>query len=556
MYTALPFQHGSVYSRLVAQGASMSKLEPKSIEDQLSLSLKQVDLMLAIDAACDSAGDDLEAMTTSVSLILQALEAEIGLLSWFDPDTQRLEIRSLLDRAGLLAPADHAVLQQLSRSACNLPSVQPLAVVEAGSSLGHLYWLGVPLRVKDRTLGALLLANVERPFDEDEMAVLAVGTAELDSALLHLQTIHELRFERQELHTLYTIDHIRDKGLPFNEMLDAVLLELCSVVPAEAGFIMLYDIAGHQLELRAATNHDLLRMTEQYQLVQEAASETVQLGTPTVRTRDGGPIRSLICLPLILNERIIGVLGVINRAGRAEFTRVDRRLLGAIASQIDTAIFEGLQIQRLREAFGRRVGSKVMDRMLAMPERDWLKGERVVVTALFSDIRGFTAAAEEIAPELLVQILSEHLSAMTEVVRRHDGTLDKFIGDGVMSLYNVPLPQPDHAWRAVQTAYEMMQAHRAVRQHWPQLPPIGIGINTGEVIVGNFGSAQRLEYTAIGHHINLAARLCGAADGDQILLSAATYALTRDQVAAEPVAALQLKGIAEAVEAYQVLGLK
>ena len=534
----------------------MFDVAPKSAEDQRTLPLTQVDLILAIDAACDSAADDIEAMTTSVSLVLHALGAEIGLLSWFDPDAQRLEIRALVDRAGLLTPADYAVVQHLSRAACGLPTIQPLHAAESPGSLGRLHWLGAPLRVKDHALGALILANVERPFNEDELTLLAVGIAELDSALLHLRTIHELHFERQELRTLYTIDRIRDRGLPFNAMLDAVLLELCGAVPAEAGFIMLYDIAGRQLELRAATNHDLLRLTDQYQLVQEASSEAVQRGTPTVRIRDAGPIRSLICLPLILNERIIGVLGVINRVGRAEFTRIDRRLLSAIASQIDTAIFEGLQIQQLREAFGRRVGAKVMDRMLAMPERDWLKGERVVVTVLFSDIRGFTATAEEIDPELLVRLLNDHLSAMTEAVRAHDGTLDKFIGDGVMSLYNVPLPQPDHALRAVQTACEMMRAQREVMQRWPQLPPIGIGIDTGEVIVGNLGSAQRLEYTAIGHHINLAARLCGAAEGDQILVSAATHDLIRDQVNAEPVPALRLKGITEAVEAYQVLGLK
>jgi adenylate cyclase len=534
----------------------MPEPESKSVEDQLKLSQKQVDLMLAIDAACDSAADDVEAITSSVSLILQAMEAEVGLLSWFDPDTHRLESRSLIDRVGLLTPAGQAMLQQLSRAACDLPSVQLLPVPESAEAFSRLHWLGAPLRVKDHTLGALLLANVERPFNTDELTVLAVGVAELDSALLHLRTIHELRFERQELRTLYAIDRIRDKGLAFNEMLDAVLLELCSAIPAEAGFILLYDIAGRQLELRAATNHDLLRMTDQYQLVQASADAAVQQGHPIVRSFDAGPIRSLICLPLILNERIIGVLGVINRVGRAEFTRVDRRLLSAIASQIDTAIFEGLQIQRLREAFGRRVGSKVMERMLSMPEHDWLKGERVVVTALFSDIRGFTATAEEIDPELLVQMLSDHLSAMTEVVRAYDGTLDKFIGDGVMSLYNVPLPQSDHTLRAVQTACEMMQAQREVMQRWPQLPPIGIGIDTGEVIVGNFGSTQRLEYTAIGHHINLAARLCGAAEGDQILISAATYALVRDHVAAEAVPALRLKGITEAVEAYQVLGLR
>jgi class 3 adenylate cyclase len=319
---------------------------------------------------------------------------------------------------------------------------------------------------------------------------------------------------------------------------------------------MLYDFSGQQLELRATTNRDLVTVVDQYQLVQEAAGEAVQQGTPTMRGHGTGPMRSLICLPLILNSRIIGVLGVINRVGRDEFTRIDQRLLAAIASQIDTAIFEGLQIQRLREAFGRRVGSKVMDRMLAMPERDWLRGERVEVTALFSDIRGFTATSEDIAPELLVQILSDHLSAMTEAVRTHDGTLDKFIGDGVMALYNVPLPQPDHALRAAHTALAMMQAHHQVMQQWPQLPPIGIGIDTGEVIVGNFGSSQRLEYTAIGRHINLAARLCGAAEGDQILISAAAHQLIRDQIETRPVVPLRLKGIAEAVEAYQVLGLK
>jgi hypothetical protein len=213
--------------------------------------LKQVDLMLAIDAACDSAADDVEAMTASVSLVLQALEAEVGLLSWFDPDTQRLEIRSLIDRFGLMTPAGQTALQQLSQAACDLPSIQPLSAAEFAGPLGRLHWLGAPLRVKDHTLGALLLANVGRPFHEDELTLLAVSMAMLDSALLHLHTVQELRFERQELRTLYTIDRIRDKGLPFNEMLDAVLLELCGAVPAEAGLIMLYDIAGRQLELRA-----------------------------------------------------------------------------------------------------------------------------------------------------------------------------------------------------------------------------------------------------------------------------------------------------------------
>ncbi len=125
-----------------------------------------------------------------------------------------------------------------------------------------------------------------------------------------------------------------------------------------------------------------------------------------------------------------------------------------------------------------------------------------------------------------------------------------------MALYNAPERQPDHALRAVKTALDMMAAHHQLMARWPDLPPIGIGIDTGETIVGNFGSPQRLEYTAIGRHVNLASRLCGAAEGDQILISAATYELVSDQVNAEPVKELKLKGIGDHVHAYQVTGLK
>ncbi len=387
--------------------------------------------------------------------------------------------------------------------------------------------------------------------------MLAAASSQLDSALMHTRTLHELRQERQELRTLYTIDHIRDKGLPFNDMLDAVLNELCEAIPSESGFIMLFDRAGHQLELRACTDRDLLKVLDHSQYVHAAANEAVQRGHPIIRHEVRGQIRSLICVPLILNERTIGVLGVMNRRDRPEFTRADRRLLWAISSQIDTAIFEGLQIQKYRDVFGRRVGPQVMERLLNESDRDLLKGERAVVTTLFSDIRGFTHTAEQVDPELLVHMLNDHLSAMTDIVLRYEGMVDKFVGDCVMALYNAPERQPDHAVRAVKTALEMMTTHQQLMQKWsPTLPAIGIGIDTGETIVGNFGSSQRNEYTAISHHVNLASRLCGIAEANQILISEDTYAQVRDHVTVEPLHGLKLKGIIEAVEAYQVLGLR
>jgi adenylate cyclase len=262
---------------------------------------------------------------------------------------------------------------------------------------------------------------------------------------------------------------------------------------------------------------------------------------------------------MILQDRLIGVLGVVNRKGRTDFTRTDAEMLQAIGSQIDTAIFESLEAQKLRNAFGKCVGPQVMDRLLSISDRDLLTGERITVTTVFSDIRGFTSMSEKIEPELLQAVLNDHLSALTELVLAYEGTLDKYIGDCVMCFFNAPERQPDHALRAVRLAVEMQAAHRQVMERWKDrlpLPPIGIGISTGDTMMGNFGSEKRLEYTAIGPDVNLAARLCGAAGEHQTLISQTTYALVRDFVSADELPAMHLKGIEGVVRAWDLRGMR
>jgi adenylate cyclase len=155
--------------------------------------------------------------------------------------------------------------------------------------------------------------------------------------------------------------------------------------------------------------------------------------------------------------------------------------------------------------------------------------------------------------------LNDHLSALTGMVLSNEGTLDKYIGDSVMCFFNAPERQPDHALRAVRLAMAMQQAHGEVIERWRgqlTMPPIGIGISTGDTIVGNFGSIKRLEYTAISRDVNLAARLCGAAAGGQTLISHSTYELVKDFVTAEELAPKHLKGIDENVRCWNLLALK
>jgi adenylate cyclase len=523
---------------------------------ELALRERQLTLMLALDRVRDAADDEYTLLTGATSNLCQAVDADACLLGLSDPDTHALEIRALIDRHNVLDGVGEAALRQLIQQAAALPSIQSFELDAALSSPGLAHCLAAPIRLGEAILGVVVLANRHQPLSPHAVPLMMAALSQLDSALMHTRTLRELRDERQELRTLYTIDRIRDKGLPFSDMLDAVLAELCRTISSEAGFIMLFDTTGRQLELRATTDRDLLNVADQYRLVLDAANEAIRQTQLITRTRLSGSIRSLMCVPLILNERIIGVLGVINRREQSEFTRADRRLLGAIASQVDTAIFESLQIQKYREVFGRRVGPRVMDRLLMMTEHDFLQGERVIVTTLFSDLRGFTATAEIVKPNRLVNMLNDHLSAMTDIVLSNEGTVDKFVGDCVMALFNAPERQPDHALRAVRTALEMMEVHHALMRKWAQLPAIGIGIDTGETIVGNLGSTQRNEYTAISQHVNRASRLCGAAEGGQILIGAATHELVRDLVVAEQVTGLKLKGISEEVTAYQVLGLR
>lgn len=172
------------------------------------------------------------------------------------------------------------------------------------------------------------------------------------------------------------------------------------------------------------------------------------------------------------------------------------------------------EAKHIKKIFSNYVTERVVNELIKDPSMAKLGGERRDVTVLFSDIRGFTALSEKIQPENVIELLNEYFAAMTEVIFKWEGTLDKFIGDAIMVFWGAPLPQPDHAERAVRCAIEMSQKLKELCKKWsyenkPTIN-IGIGINTGEVLVGNIGvEGKKMDYTVIGDHVNLASRLEG-----------------------------------------------
>lgn len=210
----------------------------------------------------------------------------------------------------------------------------------------------------------------------------------------------------------------------------------------------------------------------------------------------------------------------------------------------------------IRKVFGRYLTDEVAETLLASPEALELGGERREITILMADLRGFsTLAAERDAREVMT-LVNHFLAEMAEVIMAHGGTIDEFIGDAVLALFGAPRPLDDHARRAVACAREMQQAMVRVnaRNREAGLPEVatGIGINTGEVIVGNIGSEKRSKYGVVGSHVNLASRIESLTAGGQVMISERTRALCGDELVLRNTREERLKGFGRAVLVHEV----
>ncbi len=539
----------------------MSQDKLKTLQEALELKQRELDLVMAIDHIRDTAPDPAAMLAAIVTALTNHLQVDLCSISLLDRETGQIELKAINNRNSQQGNLRQFITPELARKAANLDQITIWDNSTPGLEAVHLpeslRLAAVPIIMReDERLGCLLLARRQSSFSQNDIKLFETAESMVDSAVIQGYADHELKQHVKELEAIYRIDHIRDQGLPFDEMLNAVLQEVCRVIDAEMGFTMLYDNSGQQLELRAATHDDLFQIAAHFECINQFANESLQKTELLYRNNLGDELRSLMCLPLILNDQIIGVLGVANGRHQGGFTSDDRRLLSAIGSQIDTAIFENIERRRLRQVLGRSVDPHIMERLLASPDVDFLKGERSILTVLYGDLRGSTQLAENTDPELLVGFINHYLGQMTDVILAHEGTLDKFVGDEVMALFGAPFPQVDHALIAVRVGLEMQQAHQTVMEMWQDRgvkpTPVGIGIATGELIIGEMGCPQRADYTVIGQAANLGARICSAAKAGEVLISQETYNSIQDRIEATPITNLQFKGVNRDITVYRV----
>ncbi len=277
-----------------------------------------------------------------------------------------------------------------------------------------------------------------------------------------------------------------------------------------------------------------------------------------------GMARNAACAPLIAGEgRVLGVLYVDSLTPTSRVSDEDLDFLvafagiGAVALDNIRSADRSRQEARIRDNFERFFTPHLAARIAAAPEALGLGGERRTVAVLFADIRGFTELAARMAPDETARFLTEYFSEMVDVVFRHGGTLDKFIGDAVMAQWGAPISAPDDADRALEAALDMMQEVDRLNARWRDERrseiQVGIGLSYGEAFAGYLGSERRLEYTIIGDTVNTASRLCAWAEGGEILVSESMReAFTRPQALGDR-APLTLRGKAEPVRVFRAV---
>jgi adenylate cyclase len=220
-------------------------------------------------------------------------------------------------------------------------------------------------------------------------------------------------------------------------------------------------------------------------------------------------------------------------------------------------LIERKKRRQVEGMFGRYVSRQIRDFLVEHPDAANPSGRKERLTMFFSDVRGFTSMSEKMEPQEVQQLLSEYFTEMTGILFKYEGTLDKFMGDAIMAFFGNPVPQPDQARRAVLMALDMQEAIARLNQKLAaegrRTIGVGMGVNTGDVTVGNLGSKDFLDYTVIGDAVNLACRLEQNAKAGEIIITQATHDEVKDVVEVEPMEPILVKGKSKPIPIYRVL---
>ncbi len=377
--------------------------------------------------------------------------------------------------------------------------------------------------------------------------------------------------ERENVALLYNMTQVvMDPASPLDRALDEALKAILEIINAERGVILVLPKGGKEMVARVARHRTQGRIAAEdvkvsRSIAHKALDEKVSIITNDAkydpRFQAGMSIiqyniRSAMCVPLWEKREVFGVIYVDNLLKTHAFQEGDSDILTALARSIAMRIkqellYEDLQHELIVRANLSRYHSPDVVDMIIKENKEIVRDvAEKDVTVIFVDIVGFTAQSEQRKPREVADMLTAYFETMTQVIFDFQGSVNKFIGDGILALFGAPREYPDHASRACRAAVKMMMEHRRKQDGAVHKYDIKIGINTGQAVVGNVGPSNRLEYAVLGDIVNVAARLEKYAKANQIVVGDATFQRVKSELKLERLGAAQLKGKEKELDVY------
>src|SRR3954465_1875421 len=441
------------------------------------------------------------------------------------------------------------------------------------------------------TLGSTQVLFQERPTGDKNVEQVTIAPAATETLIrqkrpaaprsrdfLPERDITDMEVLRRDYEKLRLAHELgRSIGLEVNldVLLEKIITKAFELIPADRGGILLREEGIPKPRIVRTRDG----RAEQIILSRSILNEVIQhkaavlSSDATMDSRFSGAhsiimqgIRSTMTAPLIHPAELFGLMHLDSMVATNAFVETDLQIFGGIASQAAVAIHNSNLARKIEhEAKTRAQFQRLLSPNLVVQV---VQGKLVLekggalseVTLLFSDIRGFTSMSESRAPQDIVRMLNEYFEPMVDVIFKYEGTLDKFVGDEVIALFGAPVPMKNAEVKAVQCALDMMRVlsewnHTRAAEGQHEIT-IGIGINTGLVVTGAIGSSRALQYTPIGDAVNVASRLCTAAQPVQVILSEATFRKVQADVAAVPLPPIRVKGKTDELRVYNAVGLR
>ncbi|MBT8492920.1 MAG: FHA domain-containing protein, partial [Deltaproteobacteria bacterium] len=370
-----------------------------------------------------------------------------------------------------------------------------------------------------------------------------------------------LRRDYERLRIGYELSKAVGSELDLKKLLPKIVDKTFELVGADRGVILLMkqgELKAEYVKTKDGKEDEIvLSKTVTNEVLQK--KNAVLSSDATMDSRFSGAhsiimqgIRSTMTVPLLLGDEVLGIMHLDSQIATNAFSEKDLQICTAVAAQAAIAITNARQAERIeheaktRDQISRLIPPSVVDQVMKGELTIERGGKMTEITMLFSDIRGFTSMSDGKPPQDVVTTLNEYFEVMVEVLFKHKGTLDKFVGDEIIGLFGAPIPIEGAPKKALDCAIEMQMAlreyNRTRKAEGLEDLHIGIGVNTGTVITGAIGSTKALQYTAIGDAMNVASRLCGVAKPGEIIVSESTFKQVGHLYEVQPLTPVKVKG--------------